>query len=122
MSTLNTGPWPKASLFVFACVHLCVSIGSLYLCCLHSVWCCDSGACMIEGAKAKEPQVKAKVKAKVNAKVKAKVAPVAKPKAKAKVDVRNGKSSSSLSKKPASANNQPSDTGSFHTMCVCDII
>ena len=74
---------------------------------------------MIEGAKAKQSQVQAKVKAKV----KAKVATVAKPKAKAKVDVkfnvRHGKSSSSLSKKPASANDQPNEKGSFHTMCVC---
>ena len=69
---------------------------------------------MIEGAKAK---VEAKAKAKVKAKAKAKVATVAKAKAKAKVDVSNGKSSSSLYKKPASAND--SDKGSFHTMCVC---
>ena len=72
---------------------------------------------MIEGAKAKQSQVEAKVKAKVKAKVNAKVATVAKAKAKAKVDVSNGKSSSSLCKKPASAND--SDKGSFHTMCVC---
>ena len=74
---------------------------------------------MIEGAKAKQSQVQSKVKAKVNAKVKA----VAKPKsnvkavAKPKVDVSNGKSASSLSKKPAKANND--EKGSFHAMCEC---
>ena len=76
---------------------------------------------MIEGAKAKQSQVNAKVKAKV----KAKVAPLAKPKAKAKVDNSNGKSASSLHKKPASAKRDAATTtadgekGSFHTMCVC---
>ena len=75
---------------------------------------------MIEGAKNKPSQVKAKVKAKA----KANVAPVAKPKAKAKVDVSNGKSASSLSKKPAKANDiskplSKEEKGSFHTMCVC---
>ena len=85
---------------------------------------------MIEGAKAK---VKAKAKAKVKAvaKPKANVKAVAKPKAnvkaaaKPKVDVNNGKSASSLYKKPAKAND-PSmpgkakgETGSVHAMCVC---
>ena len=73
---------------------------------------------MIEGAKAKQSQVHAKVKAKVNAKVKAVAKPKANVKAVAKpnVDVSNGKSASSLYKKPAKAND--GETGSFHAMCV----
>ena len=63
---------------------------------------------MIEGAKAK-----AKAKVKAVAKPKANVKAVAKP----KVDVSNGKSASSLYKKPAKAND--GETGSFHAMCVC---
>ena len=68
---------------------------------------------MIEGAKAK---VKAKAKAKVKAvaKPKANVKAVAKPKAKG--DGSNGKSASSLYKKPAKDND--GDKRSFHAMCV----
>ena len=84
---------------------------------------------MIEGAKAQQSPVQAKVKAKVKANVKAVAKPnanvkaVAKPKfnvkavAKPKVDVSNGKSASSLCKKPAKADD--GETGSFHAMCVC---
>ena len=78
---------------------------------------------MIEGAKAQQPQVQSKVQSKKKAKVKAKVKAVAKPKgkvkadAKPKVDNNNGKSASSLSKKPAQAN--PEAKGSFHAMCEC---
>ena len=91
---------------------------------------------MIEGAKAQQSQVQAKVKVKAKVKAEAKVKAVAKPNAsvkavakpkanmkaiaKPKVDVSNGKSASSLYKKPAKDND--GDKGSFSChVCVCDI-